>query len=280
MRQKIYFFAKTLILLMLVNSAIGNTTKITLSQEENCNPPSSAWVDNVTSTSFDLFWLPVPTATEYQIDVFVNGTPVFSTFTNDNSVSVSLPITLEDGDIVEYQISTHCLDGSVSEPLIGSFQYRDYIGTVDIVMGLYDPLDTICDCSYIRVKYKKLDTLTVDCDCANGKSYQAIQDSCIIQKSSTERRCPKVHKITPLGYCSPNPFSDFAQINLEIVEASKVSLSIIDFTGKEVLSLVENEFYEAGAFSITFDGSYLERGIYYYIFQTENRREIKRILKH
>ena len=61
----------------------------------------------------------------------------------------------------------------------------------------------------------------------------------------------------------PNPFNPSTKISYSIPLEGKVSLSIFDMTGKEVKSLV-NSVQTAGYYSVSFDGSSLASGVYYY----------------
>ncbi|MBK7447610.1 MAG: T9SS type A sorting domain-containing protein [Ignavibacteria bacterium] len=61
----------------------------------------------------------------------------------------------------------------------------------------------------------------------------------------------------------PNPFNPSTKISYSIPSEGKVSLSIFDMTGKEVKSLVNSE-QTAGYYSVSFDGSSLASGVYYY----------------
>jgi hypothetical protein len=61
----------------------------------------------------------------------------------------------------------------------------------------------------------------------------------------------------------PNPFNPSTKINYAIPYDGKVSLAIYDMTGKEVQSLV-NGIQTAGFYSVSFDGSKLSSGVYYY----------------
>lgn len=67
----------------------------------------------------------------------------------------------------------------------------------------------------------------------------------------------------------PNPFNPSTKINYDIPFEGKVSLKLFDITGKEVASLV-NEVQTAGYYSVTFNGSGLSSGIYFYRLISES----------
>jgi len=61
----------------------------------------------------------------------------------------------------------------------------------------------------------------------------------------------------------PNPFNPTTIINYELGITNYVSLKVYDALGSEVMTLV-NENKQAGMYSISFDGSNLPSGMYYY----------------
>jgi len=66
----------------------------------------------------------------------------------------------------------------------------------------------------------------------------------------------------------PNPFNPETIINYELGIRNDVSLKVYNALGMEVAVLV-NENKPAGRYSVTFDGSGLSSGIYYYSLFTE-----------
>jgi len=80
------------------------------------------------------------------------------------------------------------------------------------------------------------------------------------------------------GYFHPNPFSSQLQATFEVAEAGEVRLSILDYSGKEILSVIENEFYSSGEISVSIDGSGWEKGVYYYVFTAGQERKVGRLI--
>ncbi len=62
----------------------------------------------------------------------------------------------------------------------------------------------------------------------------------------------------------PNPFNPTTEIKFGITEAANVDLRIYDVLGKEVAVLINNEFTNAGSYSVKFDASKLASGNYIY----------------
>jgi len=70
----------------------------------------------------------------------------------------------------------------------------------------------------------------------------------------------------------PNPFSQSTTINYELREAGYVSLKLFDMLGNEVSVLVD-EWQEAGRHQARFDGIGLPAGVYYYSLRSGERVE-------
>jgi photosystem II stability/assembly factor-like uncharacterized protein len=64
----------------------------------------------------------------------------------------------------------------------------------------------------------------------------------------------------------PNPFNPSTAIKYELPNSSDVRLSVYDMLGREVAVLV-NERRDAGVHEVTFDGSNLASGVYFYRLQ-------------
>jgi hypothetical protein len=64
----------------------------------------------------------------------------------------------------------------------------------------------------------------------------------------------------------PNPFNPTTQISFALPKAGGISLKVINLMGQEVATLAHG-VQSAGAHSVTFDGSTLASGIYFYRLQ-------------
>jgi len=76
---------------------------------------------------------------------------------------------------------------------------------------------------------------------------------------------------------SPNPFNPVTNIKYEIRVDGFVNLKIYDISGRVVNTIV-NEYKEAGRYEVTFDGSNLASGIYFYRIETDGFRDTKRMI--
>lgn len=67
----------------------------------------------------------------------------------------------------------------------------------------------------------------------------------------------------------PNPFNPVTKINYELPKDGKVRLVIYDILGRQIKSLVNNEFKTAGRYTVEFNGSQFASGVYFYRIQVE-----------
>lgn len=75
----------------------------------------------------------------------------------------------------------------------------------------------------------------------------------------------------------PNPFNPTTNINYRITNESFVNISVYDVLGKEVANLV-NEKKPEGEYTVTFDASNLNSGVYFYRVKTDYADETKKIV--
>jgi hypothetical protein len=75
----------------------------------------------------------------------------------------------------------------------------------------------------------------------------------------------------------PNPFNQILTIDYEVKRSGNVTVSIYDNINREVAVLAEG-VHENGLHTITFDGSKLERGVYYCVVRTNGFRQTKKIV--
>lgn len=75
----------------------------------------------------------------------------------------------------------------------------------------------------------------------------------------------------------PNPFNPTTVINFGITEASNVDLRVYDMLGREVAVLVDNQFMEAGKYSMKFHADGLASGIYLYKLKAGQTELVKKM---
>jgi hypothetical protein len=74
----------------------------------------------------------------------------------------------------------------------------------------------------------------------------------------------------------PNPFNPSTIINYQLSTDNYTTLKVYNLIGKEVATLV-NGYVTAGSHQVTFDGSHLTSGMYFYKLQSGNNVEVKKL---
>lgn len=75
----------------------------------------------------------------------------------------------------------------------------------------------------------------------------------------------------------PNPFNPSTIIKYQITNNQVVSLIVYNLLGKEIMKLV-NEKQLPGMYEVSFDGSMYPSGVYFYVLETQNYKETKKML--
>jgi hypothetical protein len=75
----------------------------------------------------------------------------------------------------------------------------------------------------------------------------------------------------------PNPFNPSTTIRFTLGDAANVNLTVYDVNGSQVANLV-NGYRQAGAHSVTFDGSNLASGVYMYKLTANGQTSIAKMV--
>ncbi|MCX6162831.1 MAG: T9SS type A sorting domain-containing protein, partial [Ignavibacteriae bacterium] len=75
----------------------------------------------------------------------------------------------------------------------------------------------------------------------------------------------------------PNPFNPTTNIKFNVAKLSDVKIVVYDIMGREVQTLV-NESLQPGIYEVSFDGSKLTSGVYFYRLISDNFTDTKRML--
>jgi hypothetical protein len=75
----------------------------------------------------------------------------------------------------------------------------------------------------------------------------------------------------------PNPFNPTTHFEFQIADFGLVRLTVYDLLGKEIQTLV-NEQFSPGTYEVDFDGSSLPSGVYYYKLETDSFTETKKMV--
>lgn len=75
---------------------------------------------------------------------------------------------------------------------------------------------------------------------------------------------------------SPNPFTNYTNVQFTILKQSVVSLNIIDKLGRVLVQPINNDLYEEGAYNIQISGEILHPGLFYCILIIDNQIILRR----
>ncbi len=75
----------------------------------------------------------------------------------------------------------------------------------------------------------------------------------------------------------PNPFNPSTRISFAVPESGIVNLVIYDILGQKV-STVTNRYYNAGNYTLNFDASGLNSGVYFYRMTSNNKSFVKKMI--
>jgi len=80
-----------------------------------------------------------------------------------------------------------------------------------------------------------------------------------------------------LGQNYPNPMQNETKIHFQLSEAAEAQLTLFDLTGK-VVSVLENNYYQAGEHEVVMRRNSLESGVYFYRLNAGEFSSTKRMV--
>jgi len=90
---------------------------------------------------------------------------------------------------------------------------------------------------------------------------------------------PEEQTINSLSlFCSPNPASGIITINYSISEPGQVSLSLTNSLGIVIAKIDNNQYQEAGYYSLNYDTEYLSPGVYFLTIKAGNKVETMKVV--
>lgn len=104
--------------------------------------------------------------------------------------------------------------------------------------------------------------------------YATVKYSQLIGIIQISNEIPNVYK---LGQNYPNPFNPMTNVKFQMPNEAFVKLIVFDVLGREIETLV-NEELKPGTYEITFDGSNLPSGLYFYKLTAGNYNDTKKMI--
>src|SRR5205823_3468743 len=99
-------------------------------------------------------------------------------------------------------------------------------------------------------------------------------EDCGENSAKIDRNLPLVYSLKQ-NY--PNPFNPSTQISYDIPKDGNIKITVFDVLGQEV-SILVNKFQKAGMYLVTFDGSNINSGVYFYKIETTDFIETKKMV--
>jgi hypothetical protein len=99
----------------------------------------------------------------------------------------------------------------------------------------------------------------------------------LITRVASKKESAVIPKKFELHQNFPNPFNSDTTIKFTLFESDQVSLKIYNILGEEIANLADQKF-DAGEYSIHFDGMDLVSGVYFYKIQKGNDFKIKKMI--
>ncbi len=75
----------------------------------------------------------------------------------------------------------------------------------------------------------------------------------------------------------PNPFNPNTIIDFDVAKAQNVKIKIYNSLGEQV-SVIADQYFSPGKYSVDFDGSRLASGVYFYSLESDNVYQVKRMV--
>ncbi len=121
-------------------------------------------------------------------------------------------------------------------------------------------------------------TVTIDSGATSGTvSLHTISVTYLINTPTLIEKDKQMPEQFKLGQNYPNPFNPTTLINYQLPSSSYVTLNVYNVLGQEVKSLVNGE-QSVGYHSVSFDGSGLQSGVYFYRIRAGNFSQTKKLM--
>ena len=115
----------------------------------------------------------------------------------------------------------------------------------------------------------------------NGDSLKSVETFDITFRRSDHTSIQVIGNVIPerfdVSQNYPNPFNPVTKINFDIPSKSFVTLKVYDVSGKEVVTLV-NQDLNPGRYIADFNGVNLSSGVYFYKLEAADFTEVKRMM--
>ncbi len=129
-----------------------------------------------------------------------------------------------------------------------------------------------------KVRYNLLNTKHLSKEQKNKNRIENIMLIAGVKQTRTK----EITNIVPTKYQLyqnyPNPFNPITKIVFDLPKDANVKLIIYDILGREIQTLMNNEFKKAGKYMVEFNGSNLASGVYFYRIQSGDFVSVKKMV--
>ncbi len=257
-------------------SAMVSTISI-LEYVSHCLPEGITFT---TQEEIDNFQTNYPNCSEIEGDVEINGDDITNLNGLDVITAIGGNLTIESNDVLT---SLAGLDSLISIggnlEIIANALLSDLTALENIEAGSIADLSIyynfeLSECDILSMCVYLNDpngTVDIHNNAPGCNSQQEVMDSCLITSVSEI-------EFEDAFIISPNPLNSTTVIQYTLNHNSHVTLRIIDLTGQEIITLVD-DLQKSGEQQIIFNTGDLPSGIYFCVLKTPETIETKKIIK-
>jgi hypothetical protein len=134
-----------------------------------------------------------------------------------------------------------------------------------------------------KLKNRAIENINVSSSLTKEERRERIEKDLMLlhQRGETTEKIINKNNVESLKYelsqNYPNPFNPITNIKYQIQKTGQVTLKIYDITGREIKTLV-NEIKNPGSYIVTFNGTELASGVYFYRIQAGDFVQVKKMV--
>ncbi len=113
-----------------------------------------------------------------------------------------------------------------------------------------------------------------------GCNFRAVNESCTSLKlEDTSPETEQLKNAVSGIHIYPNPFIESTQLYFNLNESSMVNIYLTNILGEKLNVLVDQTFYDSGAYKISINGNKLSAGVYFLVLERGNEKSVNKIIK-
>ncbi len=190
-----------------------------------------------------------------------------------NNKPLYFGVEIPENELIRYSLPPKPPVGVFDLRFVGDYKVTETSNNIE-VSGLNEQLIVSANLIDVSETWVLIDQYGYEYQLSDGSEF-------ILDGLQSKLRLEKRSDIQPekfvLGQNYPNPFNPVTMIDYSVSEEGPIQLGIYDLLGKEILTLV-NEVHKPGNYQITFDGSNLSSGVYFYTLQTSTTTLTKKLI--